>query len=224
MKSFFDIVPFTESVSPANTITATVSSSETFVINSVPINDITYEWFLDGQKIEHETSSSLSRSTAELPAPSQQLMVNARYTSDMMRSGQPSDSFSWTVENTGMTPSQTPHWWLAANNLGVAPGDDQTDPDNDGQPSAAEYIAGTNPMEKSSVLQFSTVNIAPTGGVLEFVTVPGHRYRLEYATKLDDWLPVTGYENIDGSDGSVQYALPNTTDTSRFYRIVVWIQ
>ncbi len=223
LKTFFSTVPFTESVSPAASTTVSVSSVRSFTVDSVPIDGISYEWFVNGVKIPGAESATLSRTTAQLPAPSQQVSVNARYSSPMMRSGQPSDSFSWTVKNTGVTPAGTPHWWLAARNIGTAAGNDRNDHDNDGQPTAAEYLAGTDPNNRSSVLKFSTANIAPTGGVLRFQTIPGRRYRLEHCLKLDDWMPVPGFDNIDGTGGSVSYTLPGSTETRRFYRIAVWI-
>lgn len=223
LKAFFEIVPFTESVSPGVSGTTSVAASQAFTVLSAPVDEISYEWFIGGKRIAGVTGPTLTRTTAQLPAPSQQLTVNVRYASAMMRTGAPSDSFSWTVNNTGVSAAGTPHWWLAANSIAVSPGADKADDDGDGLDAAAEYIAGTNPRERSSVLKFSTVNIAPTGGVLEFATIPGRRYRLECATTLDDWAPVAGYGNIDGSLGSVNYVLPGNSPNSRFYRIAVWI-
>jgi len=223
LKKLFSLVTFTDSVSPLASTTVPVAGSRTFSVNSLPIGEISYEWFLNGQRISGATSASLPLSTAQLPSPSQSLAATARYTSAMMRSGAPSASFSWTVQNTGVTPVGTPHWWLASMQLGVAPGDDLADPDGDGQSSASEYIASTDPRDRASMLRFSTENIAPSGGSLAFQTKPGRRYALETSFLLSGWQAVSGYTNIDGSQGSVQYTLPASSETKRFYRIRVWI-
>ena len=223
LKSFFEIVPFTRSVTPQVAAPTLVSSSQTFTVNSVPVDEISYEWFMNGQRIAGATSATLSRTTAQLPASTQQLSVNARYGSAMMRSDQPSDSFSWTVKNTGITAAGTPHWWLASNSLPVSNGADTIDHDSDGQTTASEYIAGTNPNDRTSVLRFSTANAAPSGGTLVFQTIAGRRYRLESCFMLDDWTPVPGFDNIDGTAGTVSYSIPSSTATRRFFRLAVWI-
>ena len=222
LKSFFEIVPFAESTSPAASTVVPVTNSRTFTVDSPPLDDISYEWFINDQRIPGENTASLSLTTGQLVSLTQQLSVNARYASDMMRTGQPTAAFSWTVENEGVTSSGTPHWWLASNNLGVSTGEDQIDHDGDGQLTAAEYLAGTNPNNRGSTLKFSTVNLAPSDGLLEFQTVQGRRYRLERATTLSDWEPIPGYDNIAGGP-TVNYPVPTNRPTKRFYRIAVWI-
>lgn len=222
LRAFFDIVPFAESATPAPSDLIKISDTRTFTVNATPIDDVTYEWFVDGEKIAGAASSTLTRTSAQLTAPEQQISVTANYTSPMMRTGQPNAAFSWNVENIGVTSSGTPHWWLAKNAIAVAGNSDLGDPDSDGQNTTAEYLAGTNPRDSSSVLGFTMVNLSPIDGRLEFETIPGRRYKLERATSLDNWEPVPGYENITGGP-TIIYQIPANRPTKRFFRIGVWI-
>ena len=97
---------------------------------------------------------------------------------------------------------------------------DNGDPDGDGAPNWQEYLAGTNPTNALSRLQF--VNPALVSGTqninLSWPTAPGRMYLLESSPALggNNWTPV----NTNLGDGNAfQISLTNHTGSARFYRI-----
>ena len=100
---------------------------------------------------------------------------------------------------------------------------DNADPDGDGLPNWQEYLAGTNPTNALSALQFLSAGLVPGGAQnlhLSWQTAPGRRYVLESspAPGGNDWTPV----NTNLGDGSVfQVFLTNHPGNARFYRILI---
>ncbi len=118
------------------------------------------------------------------------------------------------TENHGV-----PHQWLAGQGFDLESNDPETiaatDHDNDGYTTAQEYILGTAPTNATSAL---TVALAPP--ILDFQTVTGRLYNVEYSTNLvsNDWKILTN--NIPGS-GSMVEIRDDAGDPGRFYRIKV---
>jgi hypothetical protein len=113
-----------------------------------------------------------------------------------------------------MAARDTPVWWLAqwgaTNNFDGAATDDW---DHDGSANWAEYVAGTQPTNASSVL---TVSIASAGGALRVTcpTVPAgtgygkqRYYALESRTNLlsGTWTEISGYTDIIGAGQTILY-------------------
>jgi hypothetical protein len=100
---------------------------------------------------------------------------------------------------------------------------DDADPDGDGMPNWQEYLAGTNPTNALSALQFLGASLVPGGAQninLSWLTAPGRRYVLESspAPGGNNWTPV----NTNLGDGSVfQVFLTNHPGNARFYRILI---
>jgi len=100
---------------------------------------------------------------------------------------------------------------------------DNADPDGDGVPNWVEYLAGTNPTNAFSRLQFGGAVPAtnPGGGVtLNWLTAPEKSYILESKTTLagGTWSPVS--TNV--GDGNIyQFTQTNHSGNARFYRIRV---
>jgi hypothetical protein len=98
---------------------------------------------------------------------------------------------------------------------------DNADPDGDGAPNWQEYLAGTNPTNALSALQFSSAGFLPGGAQninLSWQTAPGRMYVLESSPAAggNNWTPV----NTNLGDGNgFQAVLTNHTGTARFYRI-----
>jgi len=98
---------------------------------------------------------------------------------------------------------------------------DDADPDGDGMPNWQEYLAGTNPTNALSALQFLSPAFAAGGAhniSLSWPTAPGRMYLLESspAPAGGAWTPV----NTNLGDGYVfQALLTNHTGGARFYRI-----
>jgi len=116
---------------------------------------------------------------------------------------------NWRFQNFGATA-----------NTGNAA--DNADPDGDGWTNAQEFISGTNPNSRASLLKVDQIQASGNDLNLSFPTVAGKTYRVERSDTLssDSWTPVQG--NIPGTGNLIQI-----TDTGgsghdkRFYRIVV---
>jgi hypothetical protein len=101
--------------------------------------------------------------------------------------------------------------------------DPNADPDHDGVPNWAEYLAGTDPTDAHSYLHLSlTAAGQPAKGVaLHWLSAPGKLYQIQTATSLSGsgWTVLAG--NLAG-DGTVQqFVPPNATSAVRFYRIAI---
>ncbi len=98
-------------------------------------------------------------------------------------------------------------------------GDASLDADGDGLTNLEEYRAGTNPRDASSVLRLSQ-SVAGDGKLLlEFPTVAGKTYRVEWTASLPTgWTPLVS--NLAGTGFALrEYAPLNVGSGSRFYRI-----
>ncbi len=128
-----------------------------------------------------------------------------------------------TVDHVG---DGIPDWWRAlyfggdgrsTNNLSCA----TCDPDGDGQPNAAEYAAGTSPIDPNSVLRIISVSRAGSNCTVTWASVAGKSYQVLTATDLKQtFSPMTGSQTtaIGPTSG---YTHTNATDTTRFYKVQV---
>ncbi|MEI7903220.1 MAG: hypothetical protein WCK89_23515, partial [bacterium] len=88
------------------------------------------------------------------------------------------------------TNTGTPEWWLAqygwTNNFEVAA---TSDADGDRHANWMEYVAGTDPTNRNSVLTFADIAPEPGGPgiVLRWLSVDGKRYRLERGSNLMEY-------------------------------------
>ncbi|MGJ8651125.1 MAG: M64 family metallopeptidase [Opitutaceae bacterium] len=223
LKTMFNRIDLIDDVTPNNGTTISVSDSTILSIDALPIDDIEYIWSIGGTPVASLDTAEITLTTAQLPEPTQTVSVTINYASTMMRSGAPSDAFSWTVHNTGSTPSGTPHWWLASYALGTTTDVDTIDTDGDGHDTRFEYLANTNPTDAGSTLEFTLMEPTPTGGDLAFQTQPDRRYSLHQSINLIDWPAVTGYESINGDGNTVEYSFPPVVENQQFFKIKVWI-
>jgi hypothetical protein len=101
---------------------------------------------------------------------------------------------------------------------------DLADPDGDGVPNWLEYLAGTDPTDPSSCLQFSQAGMQVVNGqpqlAIQWLTAPGKAYEVQWSSSL-----AGGVWNVLGTvsgDGTIT-AFPDTNVTSdaRFYRLRV---
>jgi hypothetical protein len=77
--------------------------------------------------------------------------------------------------------NSAPSWWLLQYSLGTNDSASITDSDEDGIPNWAEFVAGTDPTNKSSVLR---LDIRPDGALLEWPSLSGRSYSLYQTTNL----------------------------------------
>ncbi len=103
------------------------------------------------------------------------------------------------------------------------PADAGLDPDNDGFSNLSEYLAGTIPTSAASklALDISSVNPSGAGAVLEFNSVLGRLYTVQYSDNLSaaSWLPLSP-ANMPGTGSSMQIT-DTSPSTRRFYRLQV---
>ena len=94
--------------------------------------------------------------------------------------------------------------------------------DIDGIPDAQELLAGTDPHDPASVLRLSQLDKTATGMQMQFPTLPGKTYRLEYSDDLTthQWHPLTAPIPGDGKPVIVEDPAA-TTRPQRFYRLIV---
>jgi sugar lactone lactonase YvrE len=95
------------------------------------------------------------------------------------------------------------------------------DPDGDGANNWQEYVAGTNPLDATSVFQFGTA-VPPAGGyfTLQWPSVVNKNYTVQWAPSLSGaW--TTAASNIIGNSQVLQWTDPTPVSNARFYRAQV---
>ncbi len=78
----------------------------------------------------------------------------------------------------------TPKWWLAQYGLATDDAAALGDHDGDGMAAWQEYIAGTNPTNRLSVLRITDVRAIPSGAILQWQSVTGRVYTLHWTSNL----------------------------------------
>jgi len=99
---------------------------------------------------------------------------------------------------------------------------DNVDADGDGSLNWQEYVAGTNPTNALSRLQFSSIDLSAnkTGpATLSWLTAPGKTYLLQSTPALGsgNWSVI----NTSVGDGNIYQFSPSADGGARFYRISV---
>ena len=114
-----------------------------------------------------------------------------------------------------------PDDWEAAY-FGDLSHDGSLDSDSDGQADLQEFLAGTDPANKGSILQVLTLQ-SPNGGpvTLLWSSAPGKTYRVEYKDDLQSpWSALPGTVTATSTTTSAQDAA-SPPETQRFYRVVL---
>ena len=137
------------------------------------------------------------------------------------------DAFGVSVDtNAALVDSDgdgIPDWWMMkyfghptgqAGDLSRA----SDDADGDGVSNLQEYLAGTSPIDPTSVFRLWAAVPANSAINLTWPAVPGKSYQIQYKTNLNDpvWLTAPGNVSVTGSQGS--YLAPAATPSS-FYRV-----
>jgi endoglucanase len=99
---------------------------------------------------------------------------------------------------------------------------DGVDPDGDGATNAAEFTAGTNPNDGTSVFKIGNVTRSGNDMLVSFESIVGRTYRLERSATLLEGSWITVQDEIPGTGGPIQITdISGAAQPRRFYRIVV---
>jgi hypothetical protein len=96
----------------------------------------------------------------------------------------------------------------------------QVDAGGDGMTNAAEFAAGTDPLDPISRLAVTAMSAGPGGFSMTFPTVAGKVYVVEYSETLAAWSVLTS--GIAGTGGVIELNdLDVGAGSQRFYRLRV---
>ncbi|HEY3860799.1 MAG TPA: chitobiase/beta-hexosaminidase C-terminal domain-containing protein [Verrucomicrobiae bacterium] len=131
--------------------------------------------------------------------------------------------FVWVMSAAQQPASITSDEWKMAffGSLTSSQAADNSDADGDGALNWQEYLAGTNPTNSRSYLQFNSANLYNNGvrGIaINWLTAPGKTYVLQSSPALmnPQWTPM----NTNTGDGNqFQCIVTNVSGTARFYEI-----
>lgn len=98
---------------------------------------------------------------------------------------------------------------------------DSADPDGDGWNNAREFVSGTDPNDRTSLLKVSEIKPVSNDTSLSFPTVAGKTYRVERSDTLQDGTWITVSDDIAGTGGMLQIVDSSVSQPKRFYRVVV---
>ena len=122
--------------------------------------------------------------------------------------------------NTDTDDDGIPDDWEVAHELKVGVNDASLDPDQDGMTNLQEYLAGTDPLDRSNLLQITGAEFVGPGLLISFTTTPGHAYRVESTEDLaaHNWSSVA--DDVPGTGAIVRVMDSNGgTQPHKFYRV-----
>lgn len=133
--------------------------------------------------------------------------------------------YVWVMSAAQQPASITSDEWKIAffGSLTNSQAGDDVDADGDGALNWQEYLAGTNPTNSLSYLQFSSANLSTTGvreAAINWLTAPGKTYILQSSPALNsgNWTPL----NTNSGDGNpYQCIVTNLGGNARFFQILL---
>jgi hypothetical protein len=103
--------------------------------------------------------------------------------------------------------------------------DPNADPDHDGMSNYAEFWAGTDPLDASSVLAIDPTALLNNGQIqIRWKSVAGKTYSVQYSADASSWSSLGGSVVGDGSIISVTdpvFDPSNSQESQRYYRVVL---
>jgi hypothetical protein len=129
---------------------------------------------------------------------------------------------SLTVTASVTTNTGTPLWWLAQYGLTNFNADALADADGDGMPTWQEYIAGTDPTNPASKLQFTGGSLSPQGFIIRWSSVSNRFYNLNWANNLlVPFAIVPGASNLPATPPENLFTNPGPDGAAVFYWVNV---
>ncbi len=111
-----------------------------------------------------------------------------------------------------------PDYWEELYFGGPTKADPAADDDGDGMTNVQEFLAGTNPLDANSVLRIDSILRTPGGLEIQFPSVSGKTYRIEYSSDLQTWAALP--TNIPGTGGAIRLSIADPSSASwMFYRL-----
>ena len=98
---------------------------------------------------------------------------------------------------------------------------DTADPDQDGMSNMDEFIAGTIPTNKLSRLAFTGTSSAANQIMLDFPSVLGRTYRIQWTDTLITPVSWNTLSNAIPGTATLLHINDTMTSTQRFYRIQI---
>jgi hypothetical protein len=143
------------------------------------------------------------------------------FTTDYQMESHP--GYVWVMSSNLQPASITSDEWKIAffGSLTNSQAGDDVDADGDGAPNWQEYLAGTNPTNAGSYLQFSSASLNTNGvrgTAINWLTAPGKTYVLQSSPTLNgtNWRPI----NTNSGDGNnYQCVVTNMGGNACFYQI-----
>jgi hypothetical protein len=132
-------------------------------------------------------------------------------------------TFSGNYTFADVNSNEIPDAWEQENFGSVSPNHPPaTDTDGDGLGDYAEFVAGTSPTNNTSALELTpSLGIPPAAGQnslnLQWLSTPGHGYRVLGSDNLTSWTPVTDWIRASGTSTSTN--LPTVGSALRYFRV-----
>jgi len=113
-----------------------------------------------------------------------------------------------------------PDAWESLSGLNPSANDALLDSDGDGAANRAEWIAGTDPLDRTS--RFTTSGFS-VGGVLglSWRSVPGKTYAIEQSADLSTWTGIQNREAVTATSSETSVEIPGNGEARRFLRVRV---
>lgn len=198
--------------SPAS-INATAGQTVTFEAMATGSEPLAYQWFFNNNPVAGVNTPTLRIANAQ----PQHAGMYYLWVTNLVGS-----AFSATVSLTLGSPDSDndgiPDEWEALYGLqSNNPNDAHLDSDGDGLSNLQEYLAGTNPLDRNSVLK---LEVQPTvnGAGLQFQAISNKSYTIQYLDRLGatQWLR---FLDVSPAPTNRQIGVTNQGGPSRFYRI-----
>jgi len=197
------------------------------VLPGLSANDIICAWSLGSLASPLQNSNNLGQISFSIPGgaqPGQRYTLQFSYVDGApdLNTYYQLESFPgsvWVMSSAGSAPSSTSDEWKVAffGSTTNALAADTADADGDGVPNWKEFMAGTNPTNAASCLQFTSAISDSGSTTLTWLSAPSKTYAIEAAPSIN----ATTWSTLGSvlGDGTVKQVVEPNTGTVQFYRI-----